>query len=272
MVSISMKDLEASTWEYVETLRDSPKARLKSREKYYLTYCKNSKGHKYGLGDSEISFFKWEERGVLHPIEAKPPGSQWWSNVNLWFIFLSEFGARAVTAGLMKKLPPGPPKFWAEFIVDQQPKSWYKAHNSSIIEGYLKYSDMAELESIPEKVFLNQVLCRLLFAQYMVEGNFFFPRIGEFLANPQGISVRLITHLDGFYPKHYPMTKKEIEEVMGESNHFQGRLVKFLDRTIILPKILKIYTLASEINSQPLLLKFLINNKPSYPEGIPKSK
>ena len=271
MVSSKLKELEIRTWEYVETLRDSPKARLESREKYYLTHCHTSEEHKYGLGDSEISFLKWEERGVLHPPGAKHPGSPWWSNVNLWFIYLSELGARALAAGLMDELPPGPAKKWAEFISDQNPKTWYRAHNSSIIEGYLKFSDLAHKESIPEKVFINQVLYRLLFAQYMVEGDFFFPRLGEFLANPQGISVRLITHLDGFYPKHYPMTKREIEEVMGKAHNLQGRLVKFLDNTFILPKILKIYTLAAEINGQPLLPEFIKNDQPSYPEGIPKS-
>lgn len=271
MVSSKLKELETKTWEYVETLRDSPRARLESREKYYLIHCFTSNEFKYGLGDSEISFLKWEERGVLNSKEAKHPGSPWWSNVNLWFIFLSEFGARALAAGLIEELPPGPSKKWAEFILDQNPKTWYRAHNSSIIEGYLKFPDLAESESIPEKVFINQVLYRLLFAQYMVEGDFFFSRLGEFLANPQGISVRLITHLDGFYPKHYPMTKREIKEVMGESHNLQGRLVKFLDNSFILPKILKIYTLTSEINGQPLLPKFITNNKPTYPEGIPKS-
>lgn len=271
MVSPKLKELETRTWEYVETLRDSPKARLESREKYYLTHCAISREHKYGLGDSEVSFLKWEERGVLCPKSNKHPGSPWWSNVNLWFIFLSEFGARALAAGLFEELPTGPSKNWAKFILDQNPKTWYRAHNSSIIEGYLKFSDLAESESIPEKAFINQVLYRLLFAQYMVEGDFFFSRLGKFLANPQGISVRLITHLDGFYPKHYPMTKREIEEVMGKSHSLQGRLVRFLDNTFILPKLLKIYTLAAEINGQPLLPEFIINDKPSYPEGIPKS-
>ncbi len=270
MVSPKLKELEKRTWKYVETLRDSPKARLESREEYYHIHCHSSKGHKYGLGDSEVSFMKWEERGVMNPPGAKHPGSPWWSNVNLWFIFLSEFGARALAAGVVEELPPGPSKKWAEFILDQNPKTWYRAHNSSIIEGYLKFPDLAESESIPEKMFINQVLYRLLFAQYMVEGDFFLSRLGEFLANPQGISVRLITHLDGFYPKHYPMTKREIEEVMGKSHHLQGRLVRFLDNSFILPKIREIYTLAAGINGQQLLQEFMINNRPSYPDRIAK--
>lgn len=270
MVSLKLKELEIKTWEYVETLRNSPQARLASRENYYLTHCPVSRKFKYGLGDSEIAFLKWEERGVLHPIGAKEPGSPWWSHVNLWFIYLSELGARALAAGLMDELPSGPAKKWAEFISDQNPKTWYRAHNSSIIEGYFKFSDLAENESMPEQVFMNQVLFRLLFAQYMVEGDFFFSRLGEFLANPRGNSVRLITHLDGFYPKHYPMTKREIGEVMGKSHNLQGWLVRFLDNDIIFPKLLKIYEIAAEVNGQSFLSEFLTNSKPSYPDGIPK--
>ncbi|WP_343849573.1 hypothetical protein [Algoriphagus jejuensis] len=214
---------------------------------------------------------KWEERGVLKSKEALPPGSPWWNNVNLWFIFLSEFGAAALAAGLIKELPPGPSKLWAEFIQNQNPKTWYRAHNSSIIEGYIKFSGLAEKENLPEQVFINQVLYRLLFAQFMVEGDFWFPRLGMFLANPQGISVRMITHLDGFYPKHYPMTDEEVEEVMGKCHHLQGRLVKFLDRTFILPKIIRIYTTTFGLNGQLLTPLFLIKNNPCYPRGIPRS-
>lgn len=270
MVSSELIELETQTWEYVETLRNDPKARLESRKLYYLTHCPTSKQHKYGLGDSEIAFLKWEERGVLRPKDSKNPGSPWWSEVNLWFIFLSEFGARALAAGLQEDLPSGPSKLWSEFIQNPSPSTWYRAHNSSIIDGYMKYFELAAEESEAERVFINQVLYRLLFAQYMVEGDFFFPRLGEILANPQGISVSLITKLDGFYPKRYPMTKKEAKEVMGESHNLQGKLVHFMDSTFILPKLSKIYTLMAKINHQPQLPHFLNNNRPFYPEGISK--
>lgn len=271
MVSSELKELETQTWHYVETLRNDPKARLESRKQFYLTHCPTTNKHRYGLGDSEIAFLKWEERGVLHPQNSKKRGSPWWSEVNLWFIFLSEFGARALAAGLLEELPSGPPKLWGEFIQNPRPKTWYRAHNSSIIEGYLKFFVLAEEESMPERVFINQVLYRLLYAQYMVEGEFFFSRLGEFLANPQGISVSLITKLDGFYPKRYPMTNKEAKEVMGVSRNFQGKLVRFMDNTFILPRLSKIYNLMATINHQPHLPHFLKNNRPSYPEGIPKS-
>ncbi len=43
-------------------------------------------------------------------------------------------------------------------------RSWYRAHNASIVSAYLENRDLAELESMPERFFLNVALLRVLYA------------------------------------------------------------------------------------------------------------
>ncbi|MFD2200557.1 hypothetical protein [Shivajiella indica] len=274
MIKSSLELLEKEVWRYVETLKDSPEARLGSRKTFYKKYGRESKLFTFGFGDAEIAFLKWEERSVLHPPHAVPSGSEWWSSVNLWFIYLSELGAKAFESGLQKDLLPAPAQAWIDFIVNPSSSTWYRAHNSSIIDGYLKYPEIADKESLPEKVFINMVLYRLLFAQSMVEGDFLFAKLGKILGDPRGEAVKFITGFDAFYPKHYPMTQKEIKMVMGTTHNLGELGVQFMDDVLIEPELSHLYKLASEWNNQPALNGLIKNHRPSYPygENLPNPK
>jgi hypothetical protein len=266
MSNDNLRKLETEVWKYVETLRDSPEARVKSREVFYHKYGQEDKSERYGYGDSEIAFLGWEERCVLRPPDARPPGSAWWSNVNLWFIYLSELGAKAYDIKFPKAELPVATQFWISFIEEPTPQTWYKAHNSSIIDGYLKYPGFAKKETVPEKIFINMVLYRLLFAQSMVEGRFLFPKLGKILGDPRGNAVQFITHLDAYYPSSYPMSKKDINEVLGKV-HSLGELgVKFLDDVLIEPELTRLYYEASTWNEQPGLNRLIVHHKPAYPD------
>jgi hypothetical protein len=264
----SLKDLEEKVWKYVETLRYSPAARLKSRDDFYKKYGDGDKSEKYGYGDSEIAFLGWEERCVLRPPDAKPPGSAWWSEVNLWFIYLSELGAEAYEVNFPKSQLPVAAQFWVTFIEKPGSVSWYRAHNSSIIDGYLKYPHLAKKETIPEIIFINMVLYRLLFAQSMVDGQFIFPKLSKILGDPKGAAVQFITHLDAYYPSHYPMTKDEIADVLGKTHSLDELGVKFLDDVLIEPELTHLYQAASTWNKQPGLTGLVADHKPAYPNGI----
>lgn len=264
----SLQELESEVWRYVETLRNSPEARLKSRDAFYKKYGVEDKADKYGYGDSEIAFFGWEERTVLRPPGANPPGSEWWSDVNLWFIYLSELGGKAYAVKFPKAQLPAPAAFWATFIEQPSSISWYRAHNASIIDGYLKYPRVAEKETIPEKVFINKVLYRLLFAQSLVEGKFIFPKLAKILGDPRGGAVKFITSIDEYYPDHYPMTEEEINEVFGKTHGLGELSVKFLDDVLIAPALIHLYQMASNWNKQPALHTLIADQKPAYPYGI----
>lgn len=264
-----LKRIEQELQQWLDTIKNSPQARFKSREAFYRRYGDGGTLGSFGYGDSEIAFMRWEERGVLRPPDAQPPGSAWWSSVNLWFIYLSELGARAQAAELPRDILPTPSQFWYDFVTQPNAADWYRAHNSSIIDGYLRYEKLALDEQVPEQVFINMVLYRLLFAQAMVEGaRFAFGDLGRILADPVGDSVDLITHLEAFYPTHYPLSQEDIEDIMGNAHNLEELGVKLLDDVIILPELTKLYQLASEWNQHPDLTTLVVDNKPAYPFGI----
>src|SRR6202034_2493242 len=68
---------------------------------------------------------------------------------------------------------PGSPssravQHWLAFVDQPTARSWYRAHNSSVVSAYLAHRDMAEAESRAERFFMNVVLCRVLYAHALV--------------------------------------------------------------------------------------------------------
>ena len=48
------------------------------------------------------------------------------------------------------------------------PGAWYRAHNGSVVAGYLEHRDLAEAENEAERFFMNVVLCRVLYTHALV--------------------------------------------------------------------------------------------------------
>jgi hypothetical protein len=265
-----IKKIEEEVQRFVDSLRDNPSLRLESREAFYKKYGASDATHPYGFGDSEIAFLNWEiRRGVLSPPTTNPPGSQWWSEVNLWFIYLCEVGKRVYEANIPASDAPVASQLWIEYIKSPNAQNWYRAHNSSIIDGYLKFMHLTKQESDVEIIFMNMVMYRLLFAQGMVEGDFEIPNLGKFLANPKGDSVDIITHIDVFYAQHYPMNPKEARIIRGVAHNFGEVCVKLFDFVIIAPELNEIYQRASIWNQQPGTINLVKDNEPVYPDGKP---
>ena len=271
MIKRHLKKIDREVCQFLDTVKHSPDARLKSREDFYKKYGDATLGE-YGYGNSELAFMKWENRRVLHS-DPNAPKSEWWDAINLRFIYLSELGAKARETNFPKNKLPVPARFWVEFIENPDATSWYRAHNSSIIDAYLKYPDLAKKENLPEQIFINVVLYRLLFAQAMVEGkDFAFGRLGKIFAHPKSSAVDLITQFESFYPENYPMTEEEQNHLLGKCHNLHALGMKFLDDVLIEPEFAALYKNASEWNQQPLLTQLLVANKPAYPDGIPKSE
>ncbi len=51
------------------------------------------------------------------------------------------------------------------FVDDPTARNWYRAHNASVVAGYLDHRDLAAAESEAERFFMNVVLCRVLFTR-----------------------------------------------------------------------------------------------------------
>ena len=273
MANTKLRVVKREVQQLLESIKNNPDARLKSREVFYKKYDSTSSEEEYGYGNSELAFLKWELDRVLRTPNGQQAKSEWWSEINLRFIYLSELGAKAKERGIAKREIPIPSQFWYEFIENPTESSWYKAHNSSIINAYLRHANLAKKESSFEQVFINIVLYRLLFAQAMVEGkDFAFGRLGKIFANPNGHAVNLITQMEDFYPTNYPMIQDEINDLLGKSHCLSALGMKILDDVIIEPELFQLYQEASKWNKHPKLVSLLVENKPAYPDGIPKSE
>ena len=83
------EELEQQTRELcINVLADNPLERGLIRKKFYEDYGRIVKGgEKYGC--AEIAYYQWEkDRGSMNALDDLTlPGSAWWRNVNLKFIY-----------------------------------------------------------------------------------------------------------------------------------------------------------------------------------------
>lgn len=270
-------DLAAVARTQVREVADDPDARLRLREDFYLKYGFAEvliaaaeldpalDDAKFGFGRSELDFMRWEiRRGVLDPGR----GSPWWRAVNLSFLFDGQLAGLGHEAGLDGTDAPLPAKAWLAYIDDPSSVTWYRAHNTSIVSGYLEHSDLAPGESRPEQIFLNCVLYRLLFAQGMVEG-VEFEKLGRFLADPRLPSVDVLVHLPDFYPDRYPLNSGEAKHVMHRGHSLEEASARCLDLVLIHPQLVRLYGRAAVWNATPFLVKWVVEGEPCYPHGRP---
>lgn len=257
------ESLEDKAREYVNSLKNDPNKRLESRKEYYLRYG-FGKESQYGFGNSEIDFLEWEiERGVLDEKYA----DRWWYNVNLEFIYYSVLGAYIFEEKKQHIQIPQPVQRWVDYLEKPSAQTWYKAHNSSIIYGYLKYYELAFKEDLIEQYFINEVLDRLLFAEVMVEGKSkLFGFWGRILASPKSPAVDILVKIKDLYPRNYPLKWKDILNVLDIGFDIGTVISYVLDKVIIKSNRTNIYNFISELLNIPELKHFIIDNKVVYPQ------
>jgi hypothetical protein len=247
----------------VAAVSDDPQGRYRMREAFYSRY---GFGTGAGYGTSELAFLKWEiGRGVLNPMNGPQPGSPWWRGVNGDFLFLSEAAALihegcGSTAGL-----PSPVEFWLSYFAAPGPQNWYRAHNASIVQGYLNRIGQARLELVPEQRFMGEVLYRLLYAQAMVEDSTILGLIGALLSNPKSDAVYDMVHIPDFYPDQYPLTGQDIRDVLHKGHSPEEIAVDLLDKCLVLPTIVPLFHHASNWLLQPALTSFADHRSCIYP-------
>ena len=130
----------------VAAARDDPPARLALIARTYYGPTGRAPRH-LPFRRAALSFMRWQaRRGLLNPLGASPPGSVWWRAMNERLL-RDGCEAIALVGGL-----PGEPsslavRLWLEFVATPTPSHWYRAHNASIVAGYLEYEGLAEEES-----------------------------------------------------------------------------------------------------------------------------
>lgn len=266
----SITALEREARAQVEAVADDTAARLELRKDFYRHFGRGDELVPLGYGESEVKFMEWEiARGALAPIGPDGRGgSRWWRDVNSEFLYFGQLGRLAHERGVPADQLPAPARLWLKFISDPNERSWYRAHNASICSGYVQHSNYACAESRNERVFLNMVLYRLLYAQGLVEG-VELGFLGKLLANPRLPSVDAMVHLPDFYPKTYPLTEEEFRVLVREAHGPEELAVMILDDVLISPHLMQLYKLATEWTGVRELLNFIKDGEPIYPNLDP---
>ena len=114
-----------------------------------------------------MSFMRWQvSRGVLE-LDASPPGSLWWRDINERLL-RDGCEAVALVGGLTGEPSSQAVRLWLEFIARPTGRNWYRAHNASIVGGYPEHQRLAEAESGSESFFMNVALARVLYVHTLV--------------------------------------------------------------------------------------------------------
>jgi hypothetical protein len=149
------------------------------------------------------------------------------------------------------------------FIADPRGRTWYRAHNATIVGAYLENRRLAEQENAAERFFLNVVLLRLLYAHALVSAPRLalgsFVRIGPVLGDPRLAVTGIFLSLSRIVPDRYPL-ERDVHEYIAEENTF-GRM---LDYGIIQPRLQRLYEWSAEELHEPRVLDLVRDGCPGY--------
>jgi hypothetical protein len=214
-----------------------------------------------------LSFMRWQvDRGVLASLDAEVPGSRWWRAVNERLL---RDGCEMVahSSGLGGRRSSSTIDLWMEFVADPTARSWYRAHNASIVAAYVDHRDLAEQEGAVERFFMNVVLLRVLYAHSLVAAPRLslgrFAPFGRLLGDPRLGMAGAFLSLSRILPARYPVIDDLRTYVSAENS--LGRL---LDYGVILPRLQLLYEWSAESLGQAALVQLVRAGAPSYVSPI----
>jgi hypothetical protein len=210
-----------------------------------------------------LSFMRWQaQRGVLNPIDASPPGSVWWRAMNERLL---RDGCEAI--GLLRgsagKTSSQAVRLWLEFSARPTGRNWYRAHNASIVSGYLEHRNLAEAENAPERFFMNVALVRVLYAHVLVGAPTLalgrLAPLGRVLGDPRLGIAGVFLSLRRVVPDRYPLAFDVERYIVAEH-----RLGRILDYAVIVPRLQPLYEWSAQELDEPRLLELVRDGNPIY--------
>jgi hypothetical protein len=246
----------------VAAVRDDPGARLELIKRTYHGPT-GSAPHHLPFRRAALSFMHWQaKRGVLNPLNGSPPGSPWWRQMNECLL---QDGCEAVALAGGLTGPPSSPALglWLGFVATPTARNWYRAHNASIVRGYLEHRALASEEVTAERFFMNVALGRVLYAHALVAAPRLavgrFARLGRLLGDPRLGMAGAFLSLGRVLPDRYPLDF-DVERYIADEN----RLGRMLDYAVILPRLQHVYEWSAEELREPRLLEFIRDGNPTY--------
>ncbi|MBE8518434.1 hypothetical protein ILP97_13120 [Amycolatopsis sp. H6(2020)] len=213
---------------------------------------------------AELAFMRWQiRRGVLNPPAAAPGGSPWWRAVNE-SLLRDALEAQIRLRNEEPSTPSVPVGRWLAFLHHPSPRAWYRAHNASIVAGYLTHRDLADLELPIERFFMDVALLRVLYADCLVSDSRLalgrFAMAGRWLGDPRHRATDAFLSLRTILPARYPLHDVEPADVL-EAENILGHLI---DYGVILPRARRLYEHAARDLDQPTLLDLIHDGNPAY--------
>jgi hypothetical protein len=149
------------------------------------------------------------------------------------------------------------------FIAAPSARTWYRAHNVSVVSAYLENQDLAEAESMPERFFFNVALLRVLFAHALVAAPRLslgrWARLGPLLGDPRMGMAGAFLSLRRVLPDSYPLDGEVERYLIGENT-----LGRMLDYGVIVPRLQALYEWSARELAVPRLRELIRDGSPIY--------
>ncbi len=246
----------------IAAVRDDPAARLALMERLFHGPTGRAPRH-LPFRRAALSFMRWQAaRGLLNPLDASPSGSVWWRAMNERLL-RDGCEAIALVGGRRGHPSSHAVRLWLQFAATPTPTCWYRAHNASIVVGYLEHEGNSEAENAPERFFMNVALARVLYAHALVAAPSLalgrFAPLARVLGDPRLGMVGAFLSLRRVIPNHYPLTR-DVEWYIAD----EQRLGRLLDYAVIAPRLQRLYEWSAEVLGEPRLLGLVRNGSPIY--------
>ena len=252
----------ASAEAQVADVRDDPAGRLALMARVFHGPTGRAPRH-LPFRRAALSFMRWQaRRGVLNPLDGSPPGSVWWRAVNERLL-RDGCETVALLGGLGGEPSSQAVRLWLEFGARPTGRNWYRAHNATIVAGYLEHRNLAEAEGAPERFFMNVALARVLYAHALAAA----PRLalgrcaplGRLLGDPRLGMAGAFLSLRRVLPNRYPLPL-DVERYIAD----EQRLGRVLDYAVIVPRLQSLYVWSARELDEPRLRGLVRDGNPIY--------
>jgi hypothetical protein len=154
-------------------------------------------------------------------------------------------------------------RLWLGFGARPTGRNWYRAHNASVVAGYLEHRNLAEAEGAPERFFMNVALARVLYAHALAAA----PRLalgrlaplGRLLGDPRLGMAGAFLSLRRVLPNRYPLDR-DVERYIAD----EQRLGRMLDYAVIVPRLQSLYEWSAGELGEPRLCELVRDGNPIY--------
>src|SRR5262245_20974136 len=246
----------------VAAVRDDPAARLSLMA--WVFHGPTGRAPKHlPFRRAALSFMRWQaRRGLLNALDTSPPGSPWWRAINERLL-RDGCETVALLGGLAGEPSSQAVRLWLEFGARPTGRNWYRAHNASIVGGYLEHRGLAEAERAPERFFMNVALGRVLYAHALVAAARLaagqLAPVGRLVGDPRLGMAGAFLSLNRVLPNRYPLDG-DVERYIAD----EQRLGRMLDYAVIVPRLQCLYEWSAEELAEPRLLELIRDGNPIY--------